>query len=167
MDFDIFVKIIKHPYLMKNTYITTNDRRVYKKNNDVITEINKIEEANPSRVSEEENYLEKDRLLKILKTLFINGCSRSVNLLAKAMGVPVAQIKALLYEISLATEAGDEVDHKMFAGAGECRKVYIQVGNRYEISFCGENCTFNHYDIDNREFEKLHVASRKSKNKKK
>lgn len=143
---------------MKNTYITSSDRRVYKKNNDVVTEINKIEETNSFIVSEEENNLEKDRLLEVLKALYIKGCRRSMNVLAKAMGVPVVQIKALLYEISLATKAGEEIDHKMFDGTGECRKVYIQVGNRYEISFCGKNCTFNHYDIDKRGLEKLHIG---------
>lgn len=140
---------------MKNTYITSNDRRVYESNDDVITEVNKIEETNPSAVSEKENYPEKDRLLKMLKALFINGCNRSMKMVAKAMGVPVAQVKALLTEITLATETEKKVDYTMAAdGGGNC-KLYIQMGNRCEISLYGDNCTFNHYSIDREDLEKL------------
>lgn len=140
---------------MKNTYITSNDRRVYENNNDVTTEINKIEATNPSPVSKEENYLEKDRLLEVLKTLFIKGCSRSVNIFANSMGVSVPQIKALLTEMNCDLPSSGSV----------CREVQIQIGNQYEISFCGDNCTFNNYNVDRETFEKMYAAS-KDKDKK-
>lgn len=152
---------------MKNTYLSSDDRRVYEKNNDVITEVNKIEETNPSTVSGKENYREKDRLLEVLKVLFIKGCSRSINILANAIGVPVTQISALLNEITLATELGEWVDSER--SAGEYRKLYLQIGNRYEISLYGDNCSLNQYGIDEEQFQKLHLAkkNKKLKNKKK
>lgn len=79
-----------------------------------------------------------------------------MNVLAKAMGVPAARIMSLLSEIALANELEGKTDHEIPVCNNGTHNVYIQIGNKCEISFCGDNCTFNQYNIDRMGFEKLH-----------
>lgn len=148
---------------MKINYVNNNSRVSYEGIfNDVVTDVNSNEKTNsgPAMFEIENVPMNDIRLIEGIKLVIAKAFNNDINTFAEAAGWPVEYINAFLAGSGPHPEKLIGVDADTTASGGK----YIQIGNRSDTAYTGNNCTHYHSNNDKNIIQNLRAIIRDKDN---